>query len=89
MAAEDAFPESYKALRDVGNELITKIATSSIDQNVLIAKAQEMGLVQSVQTTATVTPGPQSKKEKAELLITQVLDAVRTGKRILMYFYSS
>lgn len=81
MAAKD---ESYKALQDVGNELITKIATSSIDQNVLLAKAQEMGLVQSVQsvqTTATVTPGPQSKKEKAEQLITQVLEAVRTDKK--------
>ena len=71
------FQEAYLALRSVHNELAIKIATSGTDQNVLLAKAKEKGLVQSVQASATVTPGPQSKKEKAEQLVTQVLEAVR------------
>ena len=80
MAAEvskDEFPEAYQVVRNVHSELAIKIATSGTDQNVLLAKAKEKGLVQSVQASATVTPGPQSKKEKAEQLVTQVLEAVR------------
>lgn len=76
---EDVFPEAYQALREVCDDLVSKIATSSTDQNVLIARAQDKGLVQSVQASATVTlPGPRSKKEKAEQLVTQVLQAVKT-----------
>lgn len=71
---EDAFPEAYQALREVYNDLISKIATSSTDQNVLIARAQDKGLVQSVQASPS---GPRSKKEKAEQLVAQVLQAVK------------
>lgn len=79
---------AYKVLLDVRKGLVSKIAASKVDENVLISKAQDKdkGLVQSVQATATLTLGPQSKKEKVEQLVTQVLEAVRTDETKIVVF---
>ena len=75
---EDGGHSDYRALRDVRDELVTKLVESEADENVLIAKARDRKIIQSIQASAAVGPGPQSRKEKAEQLVNQVLGAVRT-----------
>lgn len=80
MATATAKGLYHQALLDVRRELVSQITASDADENVLIAKARDKRIIQSVQASATAAPGPQSKKEKAEQLVTQVLEAVRTDE---------
>jgi hypothetical protein len=83
MASGGSLPsvqQDYETLREVREELVSKIAASTADENVLIAKARDKGLIQSIQASAAVAPGHQSKREKAEQLVNQVLEGVRSDE---------
>ena len=74
----DDDPLEYQALRHVRRDLIVKLVASKVDENLLIARARDRKIIQSIQASATVAPGQQSRTEKAEQLVNQVLEAVRT-----------
>ena len=82
----ESLPSDYPALRDVRRELVNRITDSEADENVLIAKAKDKGLVQSIQASATVAPGRQSKREKVGQLVNQAIQAIKSDETKLGVF---
>ena len=64
----------YIALLDARTELLQRLEASNADPNVLIAKAKDRRVIESVQASAAVAPGQQYAH-----LVNQVLDAVRSN----------
>ena len=69
----------YLALLDARTELLQRLEASNADPNVLIAKAKDRRVIESVQASAAVAPGQQYRQNKAAHLVNQILDAVRSN----------